>query len=119
MAPDRDGLGWLEVATELAAIRLLGCELERELDHGERLRVRIVETEAYDQDDEASTPSPGSLPASSRRPAWYHEGRFCAASVRQRPILAACFACTGNHSKWSADCEVLGHAQAALLSRWS
>jgi DNA-3-methyladenine glycosylase len=46
--------GWLEVATELAAVRLLGCELERELDHGEWLRVRIVETEAYDQDDEAS-----------------------------------------------------------------
>lgn len=49
-----DGPGWLVVATELAAIRLLGCELERELDSGETLRVRIVETEAYDQDDEAS-----------------------------------------------------------------
>ena len=35
------------------AHRLLGCELVRELD-GEVVRVRIVETEAYDQDDAAS-----------------------------------------------------------------
>lgn len=51
--PDEDW-GWLTVTTELAARRLLGCELERDLDDGERLRVRIVETEAYDQHDEAS-----------------------------------------------------------------
>lgn len=36
-----------------AARRLLGCELEREID-GQRLRVKIVETEAYDQTDAAS-----------------------------------------------------------------
>lgn len=36
-----------------AARQLLGCVLERKLD-GRTVRVRIVETEAYDQDDEAS-----------------------------------------------------------------
>ena len=36
-----------------AAKRLLGCELERELD-GQMVRVRIVETEAYDETDAAS-----------------------------------------------------------------
>lgn len=36
-----------------AAKRLLGCLLEREID-GQLLRVRIVETEAYDQTDPAS-----------------------------------------------------------------
>lgn len=44
---------WLEVPAEEAAVRLLGCELVRELD-GRQLRARIVETEAYDQDDPAS-----------------------------------------------------------------
>ena len=36
-----------------AAKRLLGCELERNLN-GQTVRVRIVETEAYDQTDAAS-----------------------------------------------------------------
>lgn len=36
-----------------AAKRLLGCVLEREID-GQLLRVKIVETEAYDQNDPAS-----------------------------------------------------------------
>jgi len=36
-----------------AAKRLLGCELERQLD-GKTVRVRIVETEAYDETDAAS-----------------------------------------------------------------
>lgn len=44
---------WLDLPTDQAARRLLGCELVREVD-GHVLRVRIVETEAYDQDDEAS-----------------------------------------------------------------
>ncbi len=44
---------WLRVPAIEAAPRLLGCELVRELD-GELLRVRIVETEAYDHLDEAS-----------------------------------------------------------------
>ncbi|MEL4505515.1 DNA-3-methyladenine glycosylase [Luteococcus sp. H138] len=44
---------WLPADAEQAARRLLGCELVREVD-GHRLRVRIVETEAYDQDDPAS-----------------------------------------------------------------
>lgn len=35
------------------AVRLLGCVLEREIE-GQILKVRIVETESYDQDDEAS-----------------------------------------------------------------
>ena len=44
---------WLDVPAEEAAKRLLGCELVRDID-GRTVRVRIVETEAYDQDDEAS-----------------------------------------------------------------
>lgn len=44
---------WLNTPVEEAASRLLGCELEREID-GEVIRVRIVETEAYDQEDAAS-----------------------------------------------------------------
>ena len=44
---------WLDVPVEQAAQRLLGCELERDIDD-ELLRVRIVETEAYDQADAAS-----------------------------------------------------------------
>ena len=36
-----------------AARLLLGCVLEREIE-GRKVRVRIVEVEAYDQDDEAS-----------------------------------------------------------------
>lgn len=44
---------WLNVPAEVAARRLLGCELISEID--DRLvRARIVETEAYDQADEAS-----------------------------------------------------------------
>lgn len=44
---------WLPDDAEQAARRLLGCELIREID-GHLLRARIVETEAYDQDDPAS-----------------------------------------------------------------
>lgn len=49
----RDSFEWLDVPAELAARRLLGCELLSEID-GYEVRVRIVETEAYDQTDEAS-----------------------------------------------------------------
>lgn len=42
-----------EPVDEVARL-LLGCILERVLENGEIARVRIVETEAYDQDDEAS-----------------------------------------------------------------
>lgn len=49
----KDDFAWLNVPAEVAAKRLLGCELVREID-GREVRVRIVETEAYDQADEAS-----------------------------------------------------------------
>lgn len=49
----QDQFSWLNVSAEEAARRLLGCELVREID-GQEIRVRIVETEAYDQTDEAS-----------------------------------------------------------------
>lgn len=49
----QDTFSWLNVPAEAAARRLLGCELIREIDDQE-IRVRIVETEAYDQADEAS-----------------------------------------------------------------
>lgn len=48
MLPD-----FLDQPVDDVARLLLGCVLERELD-GELTRVRIVETESYDQDDEAS-----------------------------------------------------------------
>lgn len=38
---------------DAVAKKLLGCELVREID-GQTVRVRIVETEAYDEQDEAS-----------------------------------------------------------------
>lgn len=44
---------WLERSAEIAARRLLGCELVSEVD-GKHVRVKIVEVEAYDQSDEAS-----------------------------------------------------------------
>ncbi len=46
-------LDFLDEAASEVAPRLLGCILERTLD-GETVRVRIVETEAYDQTDVAS-----------------------------------------------------------------
>lgn len=44
---------FLHEPADTVAQLLLGCELERETRDGP-IRVRIVETEAYDQDDEAS-----------------------------------------------------------------
>lgn len=44
---------FLTAPVDEVARRLLGCVLERQID-GRLVRVRIVETEAYDQDDEAS-----------------------------------------------------------------
>jgi DNA-3-methyladenine glycosylase len=49
----QDYFAWLNTSAEEAARRLLGCELVRYTDDQE-IRVRIVETEAYDQADEAS-----------------------------------------------------------------
>jgi len=56
-----DDFSWLDVPVEEAAKALLGCELVRELD-GRILRARIVETEAYDQDDPASHTFRGPTP---------------------------------------------------------
>ncbi len=50
---DKSTFTWLNAPAEAAARRLLGCELLREID-GRTIRVRIVETEAYDQGDEVS-----------------------------------------------------------------
>lgn len=44
----------LDLSAPDAAKRLLGCELERILPDGHVLRVRIVETEAYDENDPGS-----------------------------------------------------------------
>jgi len=44
---------FLNEPVDAVAKKLLGCELERKID-GHTIRVRIVETESYDQDDEAS-----------------------------------------------------------------
>lgn len=49
----KNNFSWLNIPAEVAARRLLGCELVREVS-GREIRVRIVETEAYDQADEAS-----------------------------------------------------------------
>lgn len=48
-----DDWQWLNAPVEVAARRLLGCELTRELN-GQLLRAKIVEVEAYDQADPAS-----------------------------------------------------------------
>ena len=52
---------FLEGDASVVAPRLLGCILERELD-GQVVRVRIVETEAYDQTDIASHSYRGRTP---------------------------------------------------------
>ncbi|MFT4245558.1 MAG: DNA-3-methyladenine glycosylase [Micrococcaceae bacterium] len=44
---------WLDTSADVAAKRLLGCELLCTIDE-ETVRVKIVEVEAYDQEDEAS-----------------------------------------------------------------
>lgn len=44
---------FLNKPVDVVAQKLLGCEFEREIDE-QTVRVRIVETESYDQDDEAS-----------------------------------------------------------------
>lgn len=54
-------LDFLEGSAVDVAKRLLGCELERELD-GQLLRVKIVETESYDQTDVASHSYKGKTP---------------------------------------------------------
>lgn len=54
----------LSLPAEIAAPRLLGCELIREID-GQKLVARIVETEAYDQTDEASHSYKGNTPRTS------------------------------------------------------
>lgn len=51
---DRERLpGFLDEPAEVVAEQLLGCFLERTFD-GRKATVRIVETEAYDQEDAAS-----------------------------------------------------------------
>ena len=51
--PIANSFAVLNGPVDVVARRLLGCELEREID-GRVARVRIVETEAYDQTDAAS-----------------------------------------------------------------
>jgi DNA-3-methyladenine glycosylase len=52
---------FLNDTAESVAPRLLGCILERTIN-GEKVRVRIVETEAYDQTDAASHSYKGKTP---------------------------------------------------------
>lgn len=52
---------FLDNPVEQVAERLLGCLLERNLD-GQRLLVRITETEAYDQEDAAAHSFRGKTP---------------------------------------------------------
>ncbi|MFY9228194.1 MAG: DNA-3-methyladenine glycosylase [Candidatus Microsaccharimonas sp.] len=44
---------FLNDPVDVVAKKLLGCELEREIDK-QIIKVRIIETESYDEDDEAS-----------------------------------------------------------------
>lgn len=53
---------FLNQSPQIAAPRLLGCLLERELPDGQKMVVRIVETEAYHQADAASHSYRGSTP---------------------------------------------------------
>lgn len=52
---------FLHETADIVARRLLGCELIRELD-GKTIRVRIVETESYDETDAASHTYKGKTP---------------------------------------------------------
>lgn len=54
-------LDFLNSSAQVAAPRLLGCLLERELG-GQTVQARIVETEAYDQTDVASHSYKGQTP---------------------------------------------------------
>ena len=52
---------FLDDSADAVARRLIGCELVREID-GHTVRVRIVETESYDQTDAASHSYKGKTP---------------------------------------------------------
>lgn len=56
-----DKFAFLKQFAPLAAPQLLGCEFERQLEHGV-IRARIVEVEAYDQTDAASHSYRGPTP---------------------------------------------------------
>jgi DNA-3-methyladenine glycosylase len=61
MKSSQDPFAILNDSVDVVAQRLLGCELVREID-GQTVRVRIVETEAYDQTDAASHSYKGETP---------------------------------------------------------